>query len=426
MKKSFRNIFGILLAVGLFSGCDTSETSLENSDINSTSDVLNFTPDQPTEHYNPRVDYTSEELTEIIRNHSDFAVSGELISKVPKSIDHVSTFYNGSTPQLNGQAAIDDFKTAFEFLFPEEEFDEDCFFYHGNLTKNSDSNGVIFTTVNTNLDKIKNGEEKINMLYYLGGQSGEPKENRVTLVTQTPFGNTFTSFNKNVTSKIQYELGLTESYGSDIFTPYELERVGVYDVDSEKSFPLLDKETSINDAVNYFYEFVESMPCVIEPYYSLSVNEVEVYKLKDDLYCYLFLTSKKYDNIPFDYKTEGVITVRKNADLGQALMIKSDDVDYMYQMFRLETVMDEEKHTEYLPFEKAIEIVRENMTTHVGFEVVRAELIYCTDDDLGTGKHGETCYPIFPAWKIVLYNANDECNYNCYVHLLTGEFECYK
>lgn len=108
-------------------------------------------------------------------------------------------------------------------------------------------------------------------------------------------------------------------------------------------------------------------------------------------------------------------------------MIKSDDADFIYGTFKTATIMEEKQFSEIIPFEKAVEITSEKMTGYVDFEVTSAMLVYCTNDDIsGSGRLGETRSPVFPAWKISLYNPTENCVYGCYVNALNGEFEYYK
>ena len=63
------------------------------------------------------------------------------------------------------------------------------------------------------------------------------------------------------------------------------------------------------------------------------------------------------------------------------------------------------------------------MTAYVGFEVLRAELVYCWGNNVGTGdKVGEVRRELYPSWKLLLYNPNDDTRYAAFVNALTGEF----
>lgn len=263
------------------------------------------------------------------------------------------------------------------------------------------------------------------MFYY--DESETDKEDRVAATLRSPFGSDITTINKGAAQKIAYQMGLISSYGSDIFMPRCFTYVGSYSPESEEKFKLLDKEISIKDAVVFFENYVEALPCSVESVYSVHVNDVQVYKINENLYCYNFTTSRIFDKIPFDYAVSGSHGGRDNRDLGIGEMIKSDDVDFIYGTFKTATIMEEKQFLEIIPFEKAVEITSEKMTGYVDFEVTSAMLVYCTNDDIsGSGRFGETRNPVFPAWKISLYNPTENCVYGCYVNALNGEFEYYK
>lgn len=434
MKRRLGILIVMIIFLISFTGCNKENTSSENEsnlpgvgELGSVSfnEPILFSPNiSCTDNDNPRVDFTEDEVVGIISEHSKFKISEDFSANIPKSIHHVSTFYNGNTPALSEEDAIEDFRASFEFLFPSHEFDEDCFFYMGkDGSREPDSNE--FRKVRNHYEDIISGKEELNMLFYHDLEANVPKEERVSFVYQSPFGNSLMCFNKNVTTRKEYELGLIDNYGGDVFSPTKMECVGRFDANSEESFPLLDKTTSINEASAFLKEFVDNLPCCIEPFYSISINNVWVYKLTDNLYCYFFDTSKLYDNIPFDYKG-GNSALRYPCDISSALMIKSNDVDYIYNTYKLDTVVHEDRYTEFIKFEEAVEIASNTLTSYVEFEMTRAELVYCRNENIGTFEFGETCYPVFPAWKIILYNPNDDCYYNCYINALTGKLESHK
>lgn len=423
-----KNRFGIILEIIIIFGL-TACQSAENSDTD-LSESYNGSVELPIineyiEHNNPKINYTKEEIIDIVNENSKFKASEDIIADVPKSIGHVSSFYCGTTPQLSAKEGIEDFRAAFSCLFPNHEFDENCFYYVGpNST--IENEGDNYKTVGEKYDELISGEEEAYLFFY--NESGTDKEERVALTLRSPFGSDITTVNKGQAHKIAYQMGLTSSYGSDIFTPSRyFTYVGSYSPDSEEVFKLSDREISIKDAVAFFENYVNNLPCSITSYFSVHVNDVQVYKVKDDLYCYNYTTSKIYDRIPFDYAVSGSHGGRGNRDLGIGEMIKSDDVDFIYGTFKTATVMEEKQYTEIIPFEKAVTITSDKMTDYVDFEVKSAQLVYCTDDDVGgSGRLGETRNPVFPAWKLTLYNPNDNCNYSCYVNVLNGEFESYK
>lgn len=420
MKKYFGLILSAAIVLGA-SACK-SESSSDISGSESSFDISDKASGISTapKRENVRIDYTKEEVIEIIEN-TRFKATEDIFADVPKSIDYVSTFYCGTTAQLSAEDSVEDFCAAFSYLFPNHEFDEDCFYYVGESSEEGRNNKVF-----ENYDALVNGEEEVYLFFY--DESKTDKDDRVAATLRSPFGSDITTINKGVAGKIAYEMGLSSSYGSDIFMPnYYFEFVGNYSPTSEEKFKLLDKEISIKDAVDFFENYVKALPCSVETVFSIHVNDVQVYKIDDGIYCYNFTTSKIFDKIPFDYAVSGSHGGRGNRDLGIGEMIKSDDVDFIYGTFKTATIMEEQQFSEIIPFEKAVEITSEKMTEHIDFEVKSAMLVYCTNDDIGgSGRFGETRNPVFPAWKISLYNPVENCNYGCYVNALNGEFEYYK
>lgn len=148
-----------------------------------------------------------------------------------------------------------------------------------------------------------------------------------------------------------------------------------------------------------------------------------VYQIRDDLYYYFFAASKIYDNIPFDYMMNGNHSHDSNRDLNAGGMIECGDVDFIYCTDKSETVIGEEQFNEVLPFSEAVRITSGKMTDYVDFEITRAELVYKQKSAIGSLNWGETQIPVYPAWKLELYNPNDDITYDCFVNAVNGTFE---
>lgn len=419
MKKSLLFLTGIALLFAL-TACGNS--GAENSGMESdpaNSGALN--------HDNPRVDYTSEEIAAIIDKMPNLKISDELFfADVPKEIDHVSTFYCGTTAQLTPEESLDEFIEVFEYLFPNHEMDKDCLYYYGIFDDHSDDR-LHLLYENNNYELYMKGILENYYFYY--SEEGKESESSVQASIRSPFGSDICMFNKGVCNKIAAnQNGRAEYYAYEHFLPAEyFEYVGDFCPDSGKTFPLIGGEISIKDAVDFFEEYIGDLPCRIDPYYSIHVNSVQVYKVREDLYCYYFVTSKSYDGIAFDSVDSGNRGGRNNRDLGFGVVVKTDDVDHIYASFKTATVMEEEQFTDIIPFENAVKTVSEKMTDYTDFVVEFAKLVYCTGDNIsGSWQLGETKQPVFPAWKFLLFNPNDNVYYTCYVNALDGSFEYYK
>lgn len=439
----------ILFACTACSGTQTSGSSevLQSSDNSdtSTSETSNTIVgvEPVTVHENPRVDYTKEEVREIIDKYPNLKMIDKYFYvSVPKEIDHLCEFYNGSAYQLTPEKELEEFRSVFKYLFPDHEFDENCLYAHARFDDEDPNEQDIFKIIyhslknKDNYNAYMNGtlgnQEVVHNLVYTEEQF--PCENSVSLHFRSPFGNDWCVFNKGVCNRFTTSLRGEDKYyayeqfrlgAPDADLDIKFEAVGAYPPDSEETFKLLDdKKISIKDAVSFFENYIASLPSLEEPVFGIHVNEVNVYKLDDEHYGFEFINSRIYDGIHFNYVWDGSVIDGLNRDMSYGIMVESDDVDHIYALFKAWRAYDEVRHTEFVPFEEAVKTVSEKMTGYVGFEVMRAELIFREKSNAGAGdKVGETRYPTYPSWKLTLYNPNDNIRYVAYVNALTGEFE---
>ncbi|MCH5200114.1 MAG: hypothetical protein J1F60_04055 [Oscillospiraceae bacterium] len=381
--------------------------------------------------------YTSEEVSGIINGTQKLTAANSLYVDAPKSIDHVSSFYSGTTAMLPPKDGIENFLSMFKYLFPDHEFDESCFYYVGGSStieydkdtwQAGEPEPVItkfFNTVGEKYDELVNGEEELLYFYY--SEELMPREHSVEATLRSPFGSDICMVNKGVCEKIAAESNGEETYFAHehVFASSYFEYVDSFYPDSGEVFKLLDREISIKDAVAFFEDYMNTLPSVITTSYLIHVNKVNVYKVRDDLCCYEYIYSRMYDGVPFDYVVNGSRNVRDNADMAFGGMIKSDDVDYFYGAFRTATVLDETVHSEIIPLYEAVMITADSLTDYVDFEVISVQFLYCCDKMIGYAL-GEAKNFVFPAWKLILHNSNDDKDYICYVNALDGKFEYYR
>ena len=122
MKKVLSIIFVTIILLS-FSSCKNEENIETNSSNSHENDIKVPVSESSVKHENPRTNYTKEEAVEIIDKYSDpkLKVSEDFSVDAPKKIDHVSTFLCGTTAQLAARESIEDFRSAFNFLFPNHE-----------------------------------------------------------------------------------------------------------------------------------------------------------------------------------------------------------------------------------------------------------------------------------------------------------------
>lgn len=408
----------------------TSNTPIGgNSEVNSTNEV------PIVKHDNPRVDYTHEEVAEIINKFDNLKVSEEFFyTSVPKTIDHLSEFISGYSHQLPPEETYEEFKRVFAYLFPEHELDMECLFYYSY----TDDMGDNHDAANHDLSDENNFEAFINceyekspyMHFMFYDERNKLKENSVSMYYRSPFGNDYCVFNQGVCNKL-----VAEQRGEDKYYAYEqfrlsdsdfgFEYVGAYPPDSDATFKMLDdKEISIKDAVSVFENYIASIPCKEEPIFGIHAYVAYAYRLDDEHYGFEFYNSRIYDGIPFSYVWDGAHIDALNRDMSYGIMVKSNDVDHIYAPFNSYKAYDEVKHTEFVPFEDAVKTVSKEMTQYVDFEVTRAELLFRMKQNIGASDQiGEIRRPVYPCWKLTLDNQNDDMVYVAYVNALTGEFQ---
>lgn len=451
MKKTLALLLStiILLACTACSGTQTSYGSeasqTSDSSDNSTSEASDATVgvEPVTVHENPRVDYTREEVREIINKYPNLKVSDDYFyASVPKEIDHLCEFYTGSAYQLPPEKELEEFRSVFKYLFPDHELDENCLYAHTYFDDENPNEQDIFKTRYHSLKNEDNYNAYMNgtlgnqksLHYLLYTEEQLPRENSVSLHFRSPFGNDWCVFNKGVCNRFTASLrGEDKYYAYEQFRLHDpdadpdikFEAVGAYPPDSGETFKLLDdKEISIKDAVSFFENYIAAIPCSVEPVFGIHVNEVNVYKLDDEHYGFEFINSRLYDGIHFNYVWDGCGIDGINRDMSYGIMVESDDVDHIYAPFNAWRAYDEVRHTDYVSFEEAVKTVSEKMTEYVGFEVTDAELLFRRKPNASKSNDvGETRYPTYPSWKLSLYNPNDDIRYVAYVNALTGEFE---
>lgn len=214
MKKLFKKAL-LIVAACVMTGCAkgdvTSEKMSENSVIS----------DQPINHENPRVDYTKDEVREIISNAGSFKVSDKYFyASVPRSIDHVSEFYAGLSDPLPRKEALDEFHTVFEYLFPEKDLNKECLFYYAVLPDDVEDceqsiddiplTQEYYSSIHQqpiydekNYESYMNGTlgNEQTESYFLYDEGKYPNEDPVALMMRSPFGNDLCAFNKGQAHK---------------------------------------------------------------------------------------------------------------------------------------------------------------------------------------------------------------------------------
>lgn len=469
-------IYLVVLAMGLtISGCNNTneETALENNDTAGSNSAASA-DDAPTSATNSTSSAfggtTSEEIvfnrdempgviySEVIENASPIEVSSlskgeveEIINAAPNmhASDHlylnvpqtaILAHYITSAPVEPVQSFETDynqFLTMFEYLFPNHVLDSDYLFYFGGSSQLRYEDGVLvqdFKRVKDCYDDLMADKEgEVGLLYDETWVENPTEWNDfVCFETGTPTGYGFTVINKGKAEEISGTIWSEKSgYGFyPIMESYDpagyFERVASYSPKSTVSYRLLDKEVPINEAVEFFEQYINHLPYPQEANLTTKVVAVDVLKLNHDTYGYYFLTAQGLHDIPFDHIRSG--TSHSDFDYsfgtGNAFIVESNDVDVVYGYFCQQLIHSPRVCQTCISLEEAIGLISKSLTQYVDFEVQNIELIYSIKYITTEQGYVDTASGspriIAPAWKFTLFNANDSLTYVCYVDAEDG------
>lgn len=369
---------------------------------------------------------------EILNNQSNFSSSDDFVIKIPKNIDHLSDFNIGYKPRQENKEFYDDFLVMFSYLFPNHQLKDEYFLYYGkNSIVDFDDDGNQIQDLNKVSDNLSDIiSEKEDVLYFLYDESWygtDSNKNIVCAEFTSPLCSDLSRFNKGkAVQTIQGDILLETFNPMDYFT-----LVGRYSPDSMETFNLRDKKIPINEAVTFYENYINGLPYPENPELNMCVVDVNVLQINDNTYGYSFVTTKMYDGIPFDYIDSGV-SYSTFEDysfvIGQGFMIESDDVDSAYGIYRSGTINNKANYTEMISFQSAAEIISNSLSDSIVFQAKKAELVYCAKTIEGIDITVENYkQPTSAAWKLTLFNPNDNLTYVCYIDAVNGEnFRYYK
>lgn len=363
---------------------------------------------------------------EILNNQSNFSSSDDFVIEIPKNIDHLSDFVIGYKPRQENKEFYDDFLVMFSYLFPNHQLKDEYFLYYGkNSIVDFDDDGNQIQDLNKVSDNLSDIiSEKEDVLYFLYDESWygtDSNKNIICAEFTSPLCSDLSRFNKGkAVQTIQDDILLETFNPMDYFT-----LVGRYSPDSMETFNLRDKKIPINEAVTFYENYINGLPYPENPELNMCVVGVNVLQINDNTYGYSFVTTKMYDGIPFDYIDSGVpysTFEDYSFVIGQGFMIESDDVDSAYGIYRSSTINNKTNYTEMISFQSAAKIISNSLSDSIVFKAKKAELVYCARTIEGIDVTVENYkQPTSVAWKLTLFNPNDNLTYVCYIDAVNGE-----
>ena len=235
-------------------------------------------------------------------------------------------------------------------------------------------------------------------------------------------------YNKGTTLRM-----LDKYYKASSAIPTDLgEPVAVYANDgahNNESYHLLDGEVTVGEALDWFTnDYMKSLGVIAdEDIQKSAVKQIEVYQITEDTYAYVFLFAPVINGIPCDYSGErsyrvyqGETSFTSITYCSQALMIKSNEIDWGIYISPQMYVTVGEPITEIISLKKAAENMSKSVSENILYKAKSVELVMTADrkKDKNAGKTEEN--PLMPMWKFTLQNENDGFLYDFYIDAVSG------
>lgn len=380
---------------------------------------------------------SNDEITKIIAGFDNLKATDTMFVDIPKE-SHLYEYISKASTDCNFADYYNEFLSVFEFLFPGHELNQEYLFYTGGQSSMEyGENGKRIKELNNvedYYDDLASGNQgRVNLLYDETWKMDVTEwDSPVCLELGSPIGYGYAVINKG---NVAYYSGMIDDSSQGIkrypilesYDPIDyFNVVGMYAPNSTERFQLADKEVSIKDAVEFFEDYVNDLPYPENATLNVAVSEVFVLEIEKNLFGYYFLTSGEYDNVPFDHVRSGMSYSSSFAYTfsgGNGFMLKSDDVDVVYSLRRLQVVEDPSYLPEIISLNDFLRITSESLTANVTFDVQKIEFVYSEQlikDDQGKIDYETLPRKVSPSWKMTLYNANDNLTYVCYVDAKDG------
>lgn len=376
------------------------------------------------------------EIRALIEAQPNFKCSEKLYINIPESasIYEYST-YGVRVPQFIYPSSqfINDFEALFEYMFPDREIGMDFFKYRTYLGYDKEKGDYI--EENGYVKDLTALSDVTDLIYDEMPERTETWNSPVYIYLSVEIGGGNGVINKGeatyLAGKAENDIDgwkPSDTYNKvSYFEPGMLfESIGIYSPQSEKSFKLLDGEIRICDAVEFVENYLNNIPISagLQRNMCTRVYNVEVMKINDNTYGYLFHTEPQFQGVNYDPVILGShSSYNYDPSGGVAFMVKSRDVDYIDGINGNNWTFDVSVCKDIVPVDTAIKTVSEKLSQSVTFEVISVELVYVRQlDKTEEGYINIDTYEArnTPAWRITAGNPNDDRTYFCYIDATDG------
>lgn len=392
------------------------------------------------------LDVTPESVKERVEDISNINVSKDMRILIPDDIKEIFSYTSRPDTDVNMKEYYNNFMELYNYIYPNHPMNEDYLIYCGgsSVIEYDDNGNTVrnYNKVSDYYDKIIDGSEgRVHFIYDESWYRDlDEWSNPVCLEIGNPIGYGYGIISKGRTIEItdlktmDYISGEVRYPCLESFNPADhMNKIASFAPDSTESYRLTDREMPINEAVSFFENYVNNLPVPNEKNCRTVVRSVDVYKTAEDNYGYFFNTNKEYLGVQFDYMKSGTVHSgyeNYSPSIGSGFMVESTDVDIIDGIYLRETAENPTSFTEVVSFEEAVEIIADNLTNEVTFELQMIELIYTTEPAKDSSGYIDTenqSSKIEPSWRLTLYNPKDQLAYVCYVDAIDGgNFRYYK
>lgn len=189
-------------------------------------------------------------------------------------------------------------------------------------------------------------------------------------------------YNKGTTLRM-----LDKYYKASSTIPTDIgEPVAIYPNDgshNNESYHLLDGDVTVGEALDWFTNnYMKSLGVIAdEDIQKPAVKQIEVYKITEDTYAYVFLFAPMANGIPFDYAGTRSYRVYQGETMftsityaSQALMLKSGEIDWAFGCTPEMFTTVGEPITEIISLKKAADIMSKSVSENVLYKAKTVEL----------------------------------------------------
>ncbi len=383
--------------------------------------------------------YTTEEAGAIVSESTAFVLQDDCYFRVPKEINHASTFVKKYPEEDNLYEFYRDFLSMYAYLFPGSDFDDNHLFYFGANSNNQEGDDKVKTIGRNFEEYLAEDKEDVYYLFYSpyfyeGQPVAEGTQNRF-LELSSPVGTIMTNFNKGYLAQYISDVRQTpnryflETYTSPQFNTqngqfFEFDSIE-YPTDSEALHRMLDgRELSVRDAVHFFEDYINTLPYPKQPNLDVKVTRVSAVEIEEGKYCYAFEYTVMFEGIPFDSVPYGTMVVYGGYEwpVRMGYMAVTDDVDAAYGFCRSVEISEKEEIEQIVSFQEALTCCEESLTGLSGMELCSAELVYCAGEGRTAQEPYQNMeYTVSPNYKFVLYSPEENLYYFSYVDAVDGE-----